>query len=388
VRPPFLTIMVKHPRRTSVGHIPELDGIRGLAVGLVLAEHFWPTVGFWRTGLALAGVGWVGVDLFFVLSGFLITGILVDNVEQPDYFRRFYIRRAFRIFPLYYVFLILIFSFLALWHGGRELARLRTEWGSPVWFFLYLANFIATGNGKFPPFGPLAPLWSLQIEEQYYLVFPTIVRFFRKRLSVVLIVTFFGALAWRTAMLIYYPNNWMMQYEGTLSRLDALAAGGLAALLIRHPEKDQLQRATRFVTPLLLAALVGFYLWVGSAPGSPLTRTVGYSLNALAFASLILWVMQHRNKRGSAVFRWAPACWLGKISYGVYLLQLPVQSLVKLITKSPMGTSDRAPAESLVWLVAILAVAWLSWRYFETPLLNYGQKLAARKLPANAASPP
>ena len=136
------------------GHVPELDGLRGIAVGLVLLTHFWPNVGYWRIVLPFTEIGWIGVDLFFVLSGFLITGILLDSVGHPHYYKKFYIRRAFRIFPLYYVFLILIVGSLAVWHQGHDLNRLRAEWGSPVWFFVYLANYISTLRGAFPPFAP------------------------------------------------------------------------------------------------------------------------------------------------------------------------------------------------------------------------------------------
>ena len=138
----------KHGGGGPTGHIPELDGIRGFAVGLVLLEHFWPNVGYWRVALPFTDIGWIGVDLFFVLSGFLITGILVDNVERPDYFRRFYVRRAFRIFPLYYAFLILIFGFLAIWHGARDLAKLRTEWGSPYGSFCTLRITLRPRKGR------------------------------------------------------------------------------------------------------------------------------------------------------------------------------------------------------------------------------------------------
>ncbi len=219
----------KNPVHDPPRRILELDGIRGFAVALVLLDHFWPNVGAWRVALPVTGMGWIGVDLFFVLSGFLITGILIDNLDQPDYFRRFYIRRGFRIFPLYYAFLILIFGFLTVWNGGRDLIKLRTEWGSPVWFFIYLANFITIAKGIFPVFGPLGPPWSLQIEEQFYFGFPIVVRLVRKRFEVLMIAMLLGSLAWRVLMLIYAPENAMIQYVGTLSRLDALAAGGLAA---------------------------------------------------------------------------------------------------------------------------------------------------------------
>ncbi len=362
----------------QVRRIPELDGLRGIAVGLILIQHFWPNVGYWRTALPFTELGWIGVDLFFVLSGFLITGILLDSVNRPDYYRRFYIRRVFRIFPLYYAFLILIFGFLAGWHGGLEIKKLQTEWGSPVWFFVYLANFISVSKGVFPLFGPLGPPWSLQIEEQFYLVFPTVVRFFRKGFLELLLGLIIGSLLWRSYWLIHASNNSMIQYVGTLSRLDSLLAGGLSAFLLRNVAQSRMRRAMLFVMPLSLIFLVAFYAMVGNEPSNPMTRSVGYSVNALAFASLILWTVQHQNEPASGIFRWTPFGWLGKISYGVYLLQLPVQSLMKLLARSPLGTPERLPGQSLAWLTATLAVAWLSWRFFEKPLQDYGIKLTGK----------
>lgn len=354
--------------------ISELDGIRGSAVGLILFHHFWPTEGAWKVLLPLSDLGWIGVDLFFVLSGFLITGILLDNLGRPDYFRRFYLRRAARIFPLYYAFLLLIFGFLLFYHGGNDLARLRLEWGSPAWFFLYLANFVCAAKGMFPLFGPLGPTTSLQIEEQFYLVFPTVVRLFHRRLPQLLIATMIGSLAWRIAWLFWAPDNSMIQYVGTPSRLDGLAAGGLMAWLARHQDPDRLRAISKWAMPLAMISLAAFYLRVGTASSHPLTRTVGYSLNALSFAALILWAAGRRNQPSASFLRWRPALWLGKISYGVYLLQLPVQSLVKLLMRTPLGTSQRFPTESLAALLATLAVASISWRWFEKPLLDWAPK--------------
>jgi peptidoglycan/LPS O-acetylase OafA/YrhL len=191
----------------SLGHVPELDGLRGFAVGLVLVRHFWPNAGFLSAAAPLADLGWIGVDLFFVLSGFLITGILMDSIGRPDYYQRFYKRRAFRIFPLYYAFLLLMFLFLAFWRQGYYLQRLRSEWGSPLWFVVYLANFVSAYSGKLVPFGPLGPLWSLQIEEQFYVFFPVLVRRLGEKLWALLIGMMAVALAWRILLFFVAAVN-------------------------------------------------------------------------------------------------------------------------------------------------------------------------------------
>ena len=200
-----------------------------------------------------------------------------------------------------------MFGFLLWFHSGRELLKLRTVWGSPVWFFIYLANFTSIRRGSFPPFGPLGPPWSLQIEEQFYLVFPALVKTFRNKLREFLIGMIVLSLLWRLYWLVYEPTNAMIQYVGTLSRVDALAAGGLAALLIRNCEHGRLRRFVAFAMPMLTTFLVVFYLYAGNEPSNPLTRSLGYSLNVLAFASLILWAVQRQNEPASAIFRWTLA---------------------------------------------------------------------------------
>ena len=155
-------------------HIPVLDGLRGLAVVLVLLFHLdrlsgaaWPD----RVLARLFGAGWVGVDLFFVLSGFLITGILVDTAAQRNFFRNFYARRALRIFPLYYALLVVGFAvyptFAPAIHADRDWRLfLDGQW----WFWSYLANIRLAAVGGAPMnFGHL---WSVAIEEQFYLVWP------------------------------------------------------------------------------------------------------------------------------------------------------------------------------------------------------------------------
>ena len=121
------------------------------------------------------------MDAFFVLSGFLITGILVDTRSRPDYFSNYYIRRTLRIFPLYYLVLLALFVMMHVSNGGNgiEYAQMVHQWGSPAWFTFYLGNFRMAYRNAAPPVVAYAPLWSLQIEEQFYLLFPLAVRWMR-----------------------------------------------------------------------------------------------------------------------------------------------------------------------------------------------------------------
>ncbi len=146
------------PGRVDRGFIPELDGLRGIAILLVMVHRFWPRSG---TGVMAdaAGAGWIGVDLFFVISGFLITGILLDTKDEPGYFKNFYARRVLRIFPLYYLF---VGAVLVAFSGPEFNAHA----GSPIWYLVHLGNVPESLLGNDVPYW-LAPVWSLAIEEQF-----------------------------------------------------------------------------------------------------------------------------------------------------------------------------------------------------------------------------
>ena len=366
------------------GRVPELDGVRGIAVGLVLLFHFWPNQGVWRLALPFTDAGWIGVDLFFVLSGFLITGILLDTAGRSDYYSRFYLRRAFRIFPLYYSLLIAVLVFVGWWQGGLYLSRLKSEWGSPVWFFIYLANFVSAAKGIFIPVAPLGPTWSLQIEEQFYLCFPFLVRRLRERIWILLVAILALAPCWRLLTLLLYGHNDVYQYVSTLCRVDTLAAGGLAAYVVRYRPADQWQRVVRHFLPVCSVAMFVVYGFVANSFASAFIRTVGFSLNAVTFALLVLWISQGAGTSRTVLFRVKPLRFLGTISYGVYLLQLPVQSAVKVLTGISLGSSERPAFQCALWLAATIATACFSYRWFEKPLLDYGHRLSTRTLPIAA----
>src|SRR4029450_1185274 len=162
------------PTVHSAGHVPVLDGLRGIAILMVLGHHYsivWSRTIPLESGIrSVLEFGWCGVDLFFALSGFLITGILIDAKGQESYFPRFYWRRLVRIFPLYYVFLAAVFVLLPFFPGiGVTTAQV-----APWWYLTYLQNW-KPNRGASDPF--LGHTWSLAVEEQFYGVWPLIVRF-------------------------------------------------------------------------------------------------------------------------------------------------------------------------------------------------------------------
>jgi len=359
---------------------PVLDGIRGLAILAVLWYHvIWfcgmePTVRLddhlVRTGLS----AWVGVDLFFVLSGFLITGILYDSRSSGRYYINFFGRRALRILPLYYGFLVLAFVVLPVFLKP-QLAESLTR--NQVWYWTYLINVKIAVDGWDAAY--LGHFWSLAIEEQFYLIWPFVVqRLSRERLLLVCAVCFVGALSLRFLLPRWLPE--LAVYVLMPTRMDALAAGAVLALIARGEGGLRvLGRWPAVAVALLLAAAFCVYVWKSKIANSdPLVRTFGYSVLAAGFAALIAIAVTSRP--GSLVRRCmssAPLLMLGKYSYALYIFHVPVIILLwKLdlqVDLVPTVFGSQLPGLVLFAGIAgalSFSCALLSWRFVEAPMLR------------------
>jgi peptidoglycan/LPS O-acetylase OafA/YrhL len=219
--------------RVSRAHIPVLDGMRGIAVLCVMVLHFTlvdAVTGTERIFFDVARVGWVGVDLFFVLSGFLITGILYDAKGGAHFFRNFYMRRVLRIFPLYYAFLFLVLVALPT---VRPTAVVPGE--TQLWLWTYLSNILFARVGWEGVPGHTTHLWSLAIEEQFYMLWPLVVFFASRRRLVQICI---GAIVFAELTRIglhYTAPNGIAGYALMPARIDALGVGALVAVLAREP---------------------------------------------------------------------------------------------------------------------------------------------------------
>jgi peptidoglycan/LPS O-acetylase OafA/YrhL len=220
-------IPVMNASSNKLSHILALDGVRGMAALMIMIFHYWQGDGFHRLGFSdsfgkVAVFGQTGVDLFFVLSGFLITRILISTKDSPNYFRNFYGRRALRILPLYYFFLV-IYYFIVPWLEKTPVDAFRTTW----WYWFYLQNVPDTFN-QLHSAGPFQ-YWSLAVEEHFYMIWPLIVYFAPvrslERFSLVLI----GAAIIFRAIFIFGFKVGVFYF--TLCRMDALAFGTLLACL-------------------------------------------------------------------------------------------------------------------------------------------------------------
>ena len=212
------------------GYIAELEGFRAYGMTIIVLAHAWPG-GSYLIGRTLQ-LGWALMDTFFVLSGFLIAGILLDTRMRPDYFRSYYIRRCLRIFPVYYA-VITIVTAVVIFSGS--LPTMVKDWGSPWWFFVYLGNIPSAIWNHFPAYASYSPLWSLQVEEQFYLLFPLLIyRLSFKTLKRVLICL--GCLSPLLRVLLYWwaPGNVLAAYVLFPCRMEGLALGALIAIRFRE----------------------------------------------------------------------------------------------------------------------------------------------------------
>jgi peptidoglycan/LPS O-acetylase OafA/YrhL len=314
---------------TESSRVPALDGLRGLAILLVLVGHTTP---------ALAG--YVGVELFFVLSGYLITGILLRAKGSPGYFRAFYARRALRIWPLYLLFLVALWTVWPLTPAQRGWMDLN-GW----WYWLHLANIGHAYAGN-PPDHVTTHLWSLAVEEQFYLVWPAVIWWCsRRQAGLVCGVLIVVGMALRGGD----PVPWL----NTLTRLDSIAVGSLIALV-------GVQRLNPRRVGLAAALCLGAVLWLEptlTPKHDPRWVVWLQTVLALGFGALLVSVVQ----RPPAWASWSWLQWLGRVSYCVYLVHLPLVVLLR----------PHVEPRLLPGAVAALScgIAALSWRYWESPWL-------------------
>lgn len=362
------------------GYVRELDSIRAVGSLIVMAYHFWPaTHRLARCYDALSMVGWMAMDAFFVMSGFLIAGILLDSREKPHYFQTFYARRGLRILPVYYVVLSLMTLGLCFVDHGSGYRIFTTQWGSPFWFFCYLGNVVISLRG-FGPDKTFGPLWSLQVEEQFYLTLPLIIHVCNRRtLSRVLWSLVVISPLVRAIWALCDPMiRWTRCDQDTCAglytllpcRMEGLALGALIALRFRGGVWDLPRRRLTVFTVISLSATLVIAKLGGVHWYSPFNRTVGLLLSPLACALLVLWLICFRGTRWTSPARVPGLAHLARISYATYLLHMPVGNVVKLmLTPHWKGYSHSFLAMGLC-IAATIVLATLSWFFLEKPILS------------------
>lgn len=365
---------------TVSGHMPALDGLRGIAILLVIVSHYLGM--HWRS----ASVGWTGVNLFFVLSGFLITGILLDSKRRRHYFRNFYARRTLRIFPLYYLTLMLIFVVAPLFSSlnTQEFDGLA---GRQWWLWLYAMNFYVGFKGEISAGDPFSGgwvetlhFWSLSVEEQFYLLWPAVVFLCSRRaLLWVTASCFVGAFCLRLYFVLV-AENFTASYFLMPCRMDDLAVGAFIAIIARRPGGLAALRSWAPWSAIAsLWVLLGVWMRVGDFfQLDGFVQMVCYTPFAILYGSLLVFALTGRPTNLLArVLTWRVLRSYGKYSYAIYILHWSLSGLV-FSRIAPLDTLEvwlgslNAALVARVVIVALLsyAMAFLSWHVFERHFLK------------------
>ena len=372
------------PKSVPEEHLYTLDGLRALAILSVLGHNlsvFGGELSGASRWVELAfDFGWAGVQLFFVLSGFLITRVLFALNQREDYLLYFYKRRVRRIVPLYALALaILLFVVPAL---GLSTPNLDEDRKHQVWLWLYLTNWhphFAHTNSVVNHF------WSLAVEEQFYLLWPLLVRRAGAgRLLQVCAAIALASLAWRIAQ-VRQGTDPALIYVATFARFDALALGAAVAVVFTRAHLwSYALRLRRWMWPAVgIFGVLGIFATQGVYPqNSPLGQTVGYTWLSLLFALVILAALttEHAASGGSRTWMhrflsWKPLTWIGSVSYSVYVIHKPIHDLAVKPWWLSLGVKPtQSVAVATLALILegalYLALAAILYRFVERPFLT------------------
>lgn len=364
-----------------------LDGVRGLAILLVLMSH-----------LQLLHYGWIGVQLFFVLSGFLITNILIREKEKPvslkKKFKNFWVRRVLRIFPLYYLYL---FFLMILWGGTGTWQEHSVRL---PWLFTYTFNYLGLFK-QTQTYILTEHLWSLSIEEQFYIIYPFIVLLSnKKQLRVAAVLLIFFSVAFRFLAANYLMQSGMadgrvggMIYSSTLSHFDAFLLGG--SITIFNTNKISLRvRSFLFLILLATTLVAGFFVYLQIKPGpfnfneyfthlgySPdyvqyLHHVWSYFLINLLFAFLLLILISSGKNLFSGIvnksFSVAPLAAIGKVSYGMYIIHIGIREVIIPIAHS--YNIYNKYILFILYLPIVYGLAWIIYQVYEKRFLQMKEK--------------
>ena len=383
-------------KQIEIGHgkILALDGLRGVAILLVVishtSEHFRFTDTFLKGGQHILFIGWTGVDLFFVLSGFLITGILYDSKLHTHYFRNFFLRRALRIFPLYYFVLLSMFYFIPLLTSSLHIHQFPII-SSPysLWFFTYFLDVLIALKGWVFP----GHFWSLAVEEHFYMIWPFIVYYLNKtqliRVSIILIIITLSLRIY----LAFTINNPIAIYVLTPCRLDGLLIGAILSILFKsvelRPALKKISIISIAFSGLIWGTIIFFY---NGYPQYPfIIQTFGYFNTAVFYGSLLIIILT--IEKANFLISGSSLRFFGKYSYAIYVFHIfPIfffkkffalgdpysfSILSKLFYNNNLLTKHSflfLVSDSILFLLATflstLIIVLISWNFLESPFLK------------------
>jgi peptidoglycan/LPS O-acetylase OafA/YrhL len=354
----------------KLGYRPELDGLRGISILLVYIHHLYHPL--------LPG-GFFGVDVFFVLSGFLITSLLVQEWEREGSIslKNFYIRRVLRLMPALITLILIIGGFALIFLDKRRTA----ETYQGIWLTLSYASNWLYAFGYFSANNPLGITWSLAIEEQFYLTWPLLLglalRFkLGRRWILFTLALFIAIIPLHRKILVEQGANIFRLYYGSDTRADTLLVGCLAGLLVSwnlFPQNRRLEismKSLAAVAGIFLGYLIGTASWMDLM----LYQAGGYTLVALSIALILIVLLVSPPRSALLVLRFAPLVWVGRISYGLYLWHWPVRIFIYQKKIVPDSTS-----QFVTVVVLSLLLTTLSYYFVEKPFLRWKKQFSPKK---------
>ena len=359
---------------------PELDGLRGVAVAVVLLSHIWVVklwggipLGYWQNVVLHFSAR--GVDLFFVLSGFLIGGILIDNVRSPKLFGVFYLRRAFRIIPAYWL-LIATFVLARLFDARVRFGLLQYLYDPnplPVWrFVLFIQNFVMAWKRSIDPVW-LVATWSLAVEEQFYLMVPLFIRYLTRYLVPFCIAGIVTSLAIRYYYIYCAADNICAAENLFVCRTDSLCVGILVAIASRSSSAGRwLDAHSSWLAAGFVASMLVYFGLPVADPGMVSDAVYHPTIYALADGFILLHLLRTPAGILAGILRSRFLVWLGGISYFVYLFHLPINFVVA----TAMGkiSTGLDGAAMVVSTAAVFLAGCASRRWFEEPLIRFSHR--------------
>lgn len=361
---------MKNDRSTStikLNYIPQLDGLRGLAILLVISFHYF---GF----IKIFSLGWAGVDLFFVLSGYLITSRLYFLKKQKKFFSSFYKNRALRILPVYFATLLIFFTVINFILPNKNFDVFKyynSNWWS---FLLFFQNWTFINQMPYPDH--LLHFWTLAVEEQFYLIWPLFLFIFldSKKIYFITILVLIIIIFFRCTLYLQYPglSDYQHYFYNTFCRMDSFIIGGLLFLL---QQKKNLKELEIYLLIPIIFLVAGIY-FTNTKQANIFITTAGYTFLAIFFAGIINFITLNPKSILSKFFRMGWLRFTGKISYGLYIFHwivlITFQSKLKFLIYTDMKFNDTISywISLIVCLVISFVISVVSFYFFESYFLK------------------
>ncbi len=353
-------------------HYPELDGLRGVAILMVIAFHYFPNVYLFK-------FGWAGVDLFFVLSGFLISSRLVPYINDKGIILQFYRNRLLRIIPLYFLFLIVFFLVWFFFASKETLFHnpfYKKNWYT---FFLFIQNWIYIHFPK-QPIESLNHFWSLAVEEQFYIFFPAFILLTRKpkRILAGALVLIFTILICRNLYFLIFSSNYQSIYWNTFFRADSFLIGSVLFILFNYykESKGVFKIYNYFFFASLIFIVAGACIYQSILMSNPSFQTFGYTCIPVIFGYILLQCINRHNHTLILIASNSILQYVGKISYGLYIFHWPIYFmgfgvLSKIFKNQNINYAQLYALNICSSILITFLISHLSYKYFESYFLNF-----------------